>query len=384
MNTPNSCIVRVFNQYGVPTGAGLLISEKKILTCAHVVNSALGQEYDPGQIVQTSIVFDIPQIISNQTLTAYVDIWDKSNDISVLCCNEKLPFNPVSASLILEKDMWGDQFRVFGFPSGYDHGVWAAGVLRGRTSNNWLQIEGKSNSGYMIQPGFSGSPVFNEQAGGIVGIITAADLDPNVRAAYVIPSDILAKTVPELKNNVSESITRLGQLGNLSRAELHNKLRFHRKRLSHKSTPSNLLSVSLILLMLKSYDEAIQFLEQFLSQNPLYAYGWYTLALANLKGNRPRLLKYDTASSIHKQALKAIQLDPNLVQATLLLAFLNADYFEIKGFQVKPDLQSCLQLIQNKRIKKKEVLSLLKLIPDNPSIPMISYIQAITTKNLHS
>jgi hypothetical protein len=376
MNKSTFHIARIFNQRGVPCGAGLLISEKEILTCAHVVSGIVGRDRDPRQSPQTSIVVDLPHSNVTGTLTAYTDLWDQANDIAVLTLSKRLRFDLPSVSLIIEEDLWDNPFRAFGFPEGYDNGVWASGVLRGHTASNWLQIECKSGSGYIVQPGFSGSPVFDDHAGGIVGMITTADLNPDIRAAYLIPSDVLVKVVPALKSIVSGPIISLGQLHGISRAELHRKLDFHRDRLSSGSKAGDLLSVSLLLVTLRSFDEAIRFLERFLARKPLHAYGWYALALASLKGKRPRLLTYDIASSIHKQVLKAVQLNPDLIQAALLLAVLTADYFESKGFKATPDLRTCLRLVENKPLKRKEILALLRLISNDPSIPLVDAIQS--------
>ena len=39
------------------------------------------------------------------------------------------------------------------------------------TANGWLQIEDSKAQGYAVVPGFSGSPVWDEQADGVVGLV---------------------------------------------------------------------------------------------------------------------------------------------------------------------------------------------------------------------
>ena len=147
MNESTLGIARIFDQRGVPTGAGFLISEKEILTCAHVVSVILGRERDPRQAPQTSIVLDLPHSGVKGTFTAHTDLWDQVNDIAVLTLSSRLHIDIPLVSLVIEEDLWGDPFQAFGFPMGYDHGVWASGVLKGRTANNRLQIESRSGSG---------------------------------------------------------------------------------------------------------------------------------------------------------------------------------------------------------------------------------------------
>jgi hypothetical protein len=73
------------------------------------------------------------------------------------------------ARLVTADDLWGHSFRALGFPAGYEQGVWASGVLRGRQADGWLQIEDTTETGYLIAPGFSGGPVWDDVLGGIVG-----------------------------------------------------------------------------------------------------------------------------------------------------------------------------------------------------------------------
>ena len=374
MKKPDACIVRIFDQYNAPVGGGFLFNAKKAVTCAHVVKSALGAIDDPTQTPRPQLDVDFPQSRVNNAIKAYVDVWDPKNDIALLSLSGQIPSDIIPVQLINEQDLWDHAFRAFGFPKGYDHGIWASGVLRGRTANQWLQIE--SESSYIVQPGFSGSPVFDEQAGGVVGMVNVADRDLRIRAAFVIPTDILLKEIPGLHDNVPRPVRRLSQIYDLSKAELQEKLKFHRSRISSRRKPDDLLSASLISLMLKSFDESIQFQEHFLSERPLHAYGWYALALAGLRGRRPRILTYDQASVIHEQVLKAVQIDASLTQAVLLLALLTDDYFQSKGFQVNPNLGTCLRLIQGKTIERKEVMALLEMIPNDHSIHLIQAIRS--------
>jgi len=87
------------------------------------------------------------------------------------------------ARLVTADDLWGHTFRAFGFPSGYDEGVWASGQLLEKQAAGWVQIEDMKLTGYFIEPGFSGTPVWDEQVEGVVGMVVAVETRPNVRAA---------------------------------------------------------------------------------------------------------------------------------------------------------------------------------------------------------
>ncbi len=59
-------------------------------------------------------------------------------------------------------------------------------------------IEDTTETGYLIAPGFSGGPVWDDALGGVVGMIVAADTDERIKAAFLIPTDVLAETLPNL------------------------------------------------------------------------------------------------------------------------------------------------------------------------------------------
>jgi len=101
----------------------------------------------------------------------------------------------------VEQDLssfWGHPCRAFGFPAGYDSGVWAEGRLQAAIGDTgWLQLSDTRQSGYFVQPGFSGAPLWDEELNGVVGMIAAAD--PSARAAFCIPTAHLLDFCPDLR-----------------------------------------------------------------------------------------------------------------------------------------------------------------------------------------
>jgi hypothetical protein len=101
---------------------------------------------------------------------------------------------------------------VFGFPLAYEDGVWPSGVLRARNAAGWVQIEDVKQTGCFVRPGFSGAPVWDEELGGVVGMIVAADIEPGVRAAFLVPTDVVARLCPELECILQAPAAPLGKL----------------------------------------------------------------------------------------------------------------------------------------------------------------------------
>src|SRR5206468_3361145 len=87
-----------------------------------------------------TLTVDFPLVAAGAVLTAEVQQWlpvhsgtrdapdrDAIEDVAVLALSGEPPEGSNAAPLIDEHDLWGHQFRAFGFPASYDAGVWARG-----------------------------------------------------------------------------------------------------------------------------------------------------------------------------------------------------------------------------------------------------------------
>lgn len=201
----NDAIVRIFDANRQVVGAGFLVAEKYILTCAHVISQAL-RKYDT-DIPSEDVYLDFPLAAPEITYKSRVMIWQpqENTDLAGLELLAPLPANVQPVHLVAEdsKNLWGHSFRTYGFPNGYEFGVWSAGVLRGPTAtNDWLQIESGQEVGYRIQAGFSGSPVWDESLRGVVGLIAASDVQS--RAAFIITTSKITAVWPALPSSVPD------------------------------------------------------------------------------------------------------------------------------------------------------------------------------------
>jgi hypothetical protein len=212
-----SAIVRIWSVDGNIVGMGFLIDDREILTCAHVVTSALGISDDTPELPTDKICLDFPFVAPGDMLTAKAIFWppiqfhssnesEHEEDIAGLELDIEPPADVQSAILILAEDLWNHEFRAFGFPGDNEDGVWASGVLRGHQTDDWVQIEDVRHTGYFIEPGFSGGPVWDEQLDGVVGMVVAADTQPGIRSAFIIPTEILISIWPELSKRMREKV----------------------------------------------------------------------------------------------------------------------------------------------------------------------------------
>src|SRR6266536_3279619 len=197
-------LVRIFATRGDIVGMGFLASERSILSCAHVITAALSIAENTPDMPTAAISLDFPLISPGCYLSAHVSFWQPpqpngGGDIAVLQLDDSAPAEAEAVHLVSAEDMWNRPFRAFGFPGGHDAGVWAPGTLRDRQATGWVQIEQISTTGYRVQQGFSGGPVWDEELDGVVGMVVAEERDPTIRAAYMIPTDVLVKACPLLE-----------------------------------------------------------------------------------------------------------------------------------------------------------------------------------------
>ena len=145
MNAPlESSVVRIYAKSGTVIGAGCLVSQKQILTCAHVVASALGLRADSREMPSAEVSLDFPRLAPGRILKAKVVFWLPVNpgvsqeDIASLELTESPPDTAQPVRLVTSEELWEHSFRVLGFPKGQPNGVWASGALRGRIANGWV------------------------------------------------------------------------------------------------------------------------------------------------------------------------------------------------------------------------------------------------------
>jgi len=214
-----SAIARIFHANGAVVGAGFLVSGRShsyILTCAHVVTQALSLPRDTVDLPRGNVYLDFPLILPEQKFTAKVVFWRsvqassaEPEDIAGLEIEGQLPSEAQPIKLISANDLWGHSLRIFGFPSGHNDGVWATGVLRDKQAKGWVQIEDIKVTGYRVEPGFSGAPIWDETLMDVVGMAVAAEKQrEDVKAAFMIPADVLVNAWAELEQVMGSTINR--------------------------------------------------------------------------------------------------------------------------------------------------------------------------------
>ncbi|AUH40496.1 nSTAND1 domain-containing NTPase [Streptomyces sp. CMB-StM0423] len=207
-----SSVVRVTGQNGALSGAGFLVAADLVLTCAHVVSDALDQPRH--ETVPTGKVVNVELPLAERrdgvgpgVWSAEVEHWvpiraGHAGDIAVLRLREAIPFaHPLP--MVDAASVWNHGARAVGFTGGEPGETWFRGKLSGATSEGWLQLSRADGQTVHVQRGFSGSPVWDNELGAVVGLLVAAQPQQDAQQAYVLRTRSVLREVPSLAAVVS-------------------------------------------------------------------------------------------------------------------------------------------------------------------------------------
>ncbi|MEV0677783.1 NACHT domain-containing protein [Actinosynnema sp. NPDC050436] len=188
-------VVRFTDSRGRPVGAGVML-DGGVVTCAHVVNLALGRPPSSAEKPSGEVAFDFPALPGTRA-SAVVRSWApppsregmSGDDLAVLDATSLEGVTP--ARLVSTPPVPGTGVTVFGYPESHPNGTWTRAEVWGRVGGDLLQLN--AESGPAVRRGYSGSPVWAADSGRVVGIVaTAAKED-----SYAIPADRLRIALPE-------------------------------------------------------------------------------------------------------------------------------------------------------------------------------------------
>ncbi|WP_329521864.1 nSTAND1 domain-containing NTPase [Spirillospora sp. NBC_01491] len=166
-------------------GAGFLVAADLVCTCAHVVEEALDLPAPVDEAPGGSVNLDFPLLSARPSARARVVSWRHGGADVALLRLERPVEGARPVGLVDGTEVWEHPFRAFGHPDGADHGVWVRGTLRAGMAAGLLQMEAHL-PGPRVTEGFSGSPVWDDAQGGVVGMTVA--VHRGASTAYLLPS----------------------------------------------------------------------------------------------------------------------------------------------------------------------------------------------------
>lgn len=201
-------------------GLGALVGPRHVLTCAHVVNAALGVDASERSMPSGDIRVGFPflNIAGAVVSTATVEMWRPPvpssngdgvvvNDLAGLLLHGDPPAQAVPGLVAADPPRQGTAVRVFGYPDGPPHGVWASAVVQAHLPDGEQLGPVPGSPG--IAMGFSGSPVFDDAIERIVGLADRF-VGPANNPSHAIGVRQLREAWPEVLNEEQalEQITR--------------------------------------------------------------------------------------------------------------------------------------------------------------------------------
>jgi hypothetical protein len=157
-------------------GAGFLIHAQYVLTCAHVVNEALGLDINSYDLPAEKVTLDFLQVTQTKKLKSTVIIWKspseysyKTSDIALLQLDYPVNILPIPLIPKTQKSVSDDRFKVWGFPTSYDGGLATEGKI---VTEEQLRIDDNMPR---IIGGFSGAPVWDTSLHRVVGMVVETD-----------------------------------------------------------------------------------------------------------------------------------------------------------------------------------------------------------------
>ncbi|MFD7826002.1 tetratricopeptide repeat protein [Kitasatospora sp. NPDC059803] len=160
----------------VPDGCGTLVTDRLVLTCAHVVDPANPAEPPSGPLhVHFPFLAEHEPIPAMMVPGGWHPRQDWAGDVALLELSRPAPPGASPAPLCrTDADLFDHTFRCYGFPKGHESGgVSIRGDIVGYAEIDWLQLESTTPTGWTTEPGFSGAPVWDNMLRGVVGMVAA-------------------------------------------------------------------------------------------------------------------------------------------------------------------------------------------------------------------
>ncbi|MFD0002002.1 serine protease [Streptomyces sp. NPDC127178] len=200
--------VRVDDEDGTPCGAGVLLDDRHVLTCAHVVRDAGAGPGGTTAHVRISSVACRPEWsrIAHVAPGTWVHRNDtQRGDVALLELDE--PAGCGTRTTLWKAPISGGSVRVYGFPHADPIGMGTDARLAGSggRQGEWGLLKRVREGDPWIEPGYSGAGVMalgGEFDGRVIGIVVADYVDGDAKAAWMLPTETVLSYLP-----------RIGELG---------------------------------------------------------------------------------------------------------------------------------------------------------------------------
>jgi hypothetical protein len=183
-------------------GMGILVDDLEMVTCAHVVDAAIGEGWfdQPGDgVVRVCFPFAEGSVCINGTVDRKLYFppdraeEGKLTDITVVRLSQPAP--AAAGRAVLRVHIDDAPVKVFGFRrKDLDNGGWEShpdgeiveSKVLGPLPGGRVYFEGLRSTGATVEPGFSGAAVYDSRQEAVVGMVVKATAEPGKSNAQFI------------------------------------------------------------------------------------------------------------------------------------------------------------------------------------------------------
>ncbi len=170
---------------GSPVGSGVVIDERRVLTCAHVVMRD-GEKLDE---IWVGFPMADPPTATRCAVDSVImpgdGSFDEDLDVAILELADPVPQGvwPARLRCPMPKSLVGTKWWALGFPPQQRRGSVSEGDVGAALAAGWVRIDVTST--YPIEPGFSGTGLWSPEFGAVVGIVAVHDEHRNGQALSI-------------------------------------------------------------------------------------------------------------------------------------------------------------------------------------------------------
>lgn len=196
--------MRIDDERGVPRGAGVLLDEHRVLTCAHVVKNAAAHPGGAAAHVRVKSVACRPEW--SRTARVAPGTWvyrdgTRRGDVVLLELDE--PPGCDARTKLWKVPISGGRVRVYGFPGVEPDGVGVDAELAGSggREGEWGLLKRMGEGDPWIEEGYSGAGAMaldGAFADRVVGIVVADYVNDGAKAAWMLPTERILSYLPQL------------------------------------------------------------------------------------------------------------------------------------------------------------------------------------------
>ncbi|MFE3825105.1 serine protease [Streptomyces sp. NPDC059092] len=197
--------VRVDDEEGTPCGAGVLLDDRHVLTCAHVIRYAGAAPGGTTSRVRISSVACRPEWTRTARVAPGTWVHDhgtQRGDVALLELDE--PAGCGTRTTLWKAPISGGTVQVYGFPDHTPFGMGTDARLAGsgHRQGEWGLLNRVRRGDPWIEPGYSGAgamAVGGEFDGRVIGIVVADYVHGDEKAAWMLPTETILRYLPGIK-----------------------------------------------------------------------------------------------------------------------------------------------------------------------------------------